>query len=89
MQQQLITNKKIEMLLEELKEVKVRLDKFLVYVPPKGVQNHKSVDDFEGDYLAIKPSVRRRLDRLSKELDEGRGRKFKSAKEFSTYLDNL
>lgn len=41
------------------------------------------------DDWKLKPSVKRRLDRLSKELDEGRGRRFKNIKEFSKYLRNL
>lgn len=77
------------MLLEELKEVRIRLDRLFDYIPTESVKDYKNADEIESDYLAIRPSVRRRLDRLSKEMDEGHGRKFKNAKEFSKYLGNL
>lgn len=37
----------------------------------------------------LKPFVKRRLDRLSQELDKGGGRRFKNANEFSKHLNNL
>lgn len=51
MQQQLITNKKIEMLLEELKEVKVRLDKFLAFMPEESIKEYKNAKEIKRDYL--------------------------------------
>lgn len=41
------------------------------------------------DGWELKPSVKHRLDRLSKELDKGGGRRFRNAKEFLKYLRNL
>lgn len=51
MQQQLIPNKKIEMLLEELREVKVRLDKFLAFIPEESIKEYKNAKEIKRDYL--------------------------------------
>lgn len=44
---------------------------------------------FEFDEINIRPSVMRRWERISRDIDKGKGRSFTSAKKMKEWLKNL